>query len=371
MANRDIFIHSEFIVQGSFILCHNKTNYITGRHDHMNVALLSKWHVHAVDYAREAQEHESITIKQVWDEDPKRGTDWALELGVPFEADLETVLSNPEIDAIIVSTPTNLHKKVIIAAANHGKHIFTEKVLAFNVEDVEEIFAAVEKNNVQLMLSLPRLTESFYLYAQTAVEQGLLGEITNIRCRVAHNGAVPTAETEKGWLPDHFFDQEACGGGALVDLGAHPIYLTNRLGGNVKSVSGKLSRMQNREVDDNAVVMVEYESGAIGLIETGFLSYGSPQQLQVYGTEGTLLIEDRQARIKSKHLGTDEWVTPELPEAQPSAMQQWIASVEQGIAPSITKEDMFNLTLINQAAALSDEKERVVKVSEIAYFHII
>ena len=112
----------------------------------MNVALISKWHVHAVDYAREAQENESISIKQVWDEDTLRGKQWAQELGVSFEADLEAVLSNPEIDGIIVTTPTNLHKEVIIAAANHGKHIFTEKVLAFSVEDCEEIFSAVEKN---------------------------------------------------------------------------------------------------------------------------------------------------------------------------------------------------------------------------------
>jgi predicted dehydrogenase len=331
----------------------------------MNVALISKWHVHAVDYAREALENESISIKQVWDEDPLRGKQWAQELGVSFESDLKTVLSNSEIDGIIVTTPTNLHKEVIIAAANHGKHIFTEKVLAFSVEDCEEIFAAVEKNNVQLMLSLPRLTESFYLYAQDVVEQGLLGEITNVRCRVAHNGSVPSPESGKGWLPDHFYDLEACGGGALIDLGAHPIYLTNRLGGKVKSVTGKLSRLQKREVDDNAVVMVEYESGAIGLIETGFLSYGSPQQLQIYGTEGTLLIEDRKARIKSKHLGTEEWVTPDLPEPNPSAMQQWVDAVKSGTKPSITKEDMYNLTLINQAAALSNEESREIQVSEI------
>ncbi|WNB91036.1 Gfo/Idh/MocA family oxidoreductase [Bacillus sp. NEB1478] len=337
----------------------------------MNVALISKWHVHAVDYAREAQENESISIKQVWDEDSLRGKQWAQELGVPFEADLEAVLSNPEIDGIIITTPTNLHKEVIIAAANHGKHIFTEKVLAFSVEDCEEIFSAVEKNNVHLMLSLPRLTESFYLYAQNVVDQGLLGDITNVRCRVAHNGAVPSDENGKGWLPDHFFDKEACGGGALIDLGAHPIYLTNRLGGKVKSVSGKLSRFHNREVDDNAVVMVEYESGAIGLIETGFLSFGSPQQLELYGTEGTLLIEDKVARIKSKHLGTGEWVTPEFPEPKSSAIQQWVDSVENGKQPFITKEDMYNLTVINEAAALSNEEGRHVLISEITKFPIV
>ncbi|RZT23746.1 Gfo/Idh/MocA family protein [Fictibacillus sp. BK138] len=332
----------------------------------MNVALLSKWHVHAVDYAREAKENESISIKMVWDENPDRGADWASELNVDFESNLDDVLSNPEIDGVIVTTATNRHKDIIIAAANHGKHIFTEKVLAFTVEECEEIYKAVEDNNVQLMVNLPRLTESFYLYAQEAVDKGLLGDITYIRCRVAHNGSVPSKENPKGWLPEHFYNKEECGGGALIDLGAHPIYLTNRLGGKVKAVTGKLNEFYKLGVDDNAVVMVEYESGAMGIIETGFLSFGSPQQLELYGTEGTLMIEGENVRIKSKHLNTDEWVTPEkLPQTIQSAMEQWEEAIQNGKKPSITKEDVLNLTAINEAAAASNKEGRRVLLSQL------
>ncbi|OOE12639.1 Gfo/Idh/MocA family protein [Fictibacillus arsenicus] len=332
----------------------------------MNVALLSKWHVHAVDYAREANENESISIKMVWDENPDRGAEWASELNVHFEPNLDDVLSNPEIDGVIVTTATNRHKDIIIAAANHGKHIFTEKVLAFTVEECEEIYQVVEKNNVQLMVNLPRLTESFYLYAQEAVDKGLLGDITYIRCRVAHNGSVPSKENPKGWLPEHFYNKEECGGGALIDLGAHPIYLTNRLGGKVKAVTGKLNEFYQLGVDDNAVVMVEYESGAMGMIETGFLSFGSPQQLELYGTEGTLMIEGQNERIKSKHLGTDEWMTSEkLPEPIHSAMEQWVQAIQNGNKPSITKEDVLNLTAINEAAAISSQEGRRVLLSQL------
>ena len=331
----------------------------------MNVALLSKWHVHAVDYAREANENESISIKMVWDENQDRGAEWASELNTHFEPNLEDVLSNPEIDGVIVTTATNRHKDVIIAAANHGKHIFTEKVLAFTVEECEEIYRAVEDNNVQLMVNLPRLTESFYLYAQEAVDKGLLGDITYIRCRVAHYGSVPSKENPKGWLPEHFYNKEECGGGALIDLGAHPIYLTNRLGGKVKAVTGKLNEFYKLGVDDNAVVMVEYESGAMGMIETGFLSFGSPQQLELYGTEGTLMIEGQNVRIKSKHLGTEDWVTPEkLPEPIHSAMEQWEEVIQNGKKPSITKEDVLNLTAINEAAAASNKDGRRVLLSQ-------
>ncbi|ANC76314.1 dehydrogenase [Fictibacillus phosphorivorans] len=331
----------------------------------MNVALLSKWHVHAVDYAREAMENKEITIKTVWDENQERGTQWAEELGVSYEADLQNVLDDSNIDGVIVTTATNRHKEVIIAAANHGKHIFTEKVLAFTVKECEEIFEAVDRNNVQLMVNLPRLTESFYLYAQQSVDKGLLGDLTYIRCRVAHNGSVPSEENSKGWLPQHFYNKEECGGGALIDLGAHPIYLTNRLGGKVKAVSGKLNEFYRLGVDDNAVVMVEYDSGAMGMIETGFLSYGSPQQLELYGTEGTLMVEGQDVRIKSKHLGKEDWVKPDLPNPLSSNMKQWVEAIKNGLQSIVTRDDILNLTAINEAASISSQEGRRVALSEL------
>src|SRR5699024_497922 len=131
-----------------------------------------------------------MSIGLVWDEDPERGDAWAKELQVPFEKNLENVLSHPEIDAVVVSTPTNMHKEIIIAAARHNKHIFTEKVLAFSVEDCEDIYRAVQDAGVQLMVSLPRLTDNNFLYAEKALQENWIGQLTTIRCRLAHNGAV-------------------------------------------------------------------------------------------------------------------------------------------------------------------------------------
>lgn len=329
----------------------------------INVALLSRWHVHANDYAREAKENKQLNIVQVWDEDDQRGKVWADELEVSFESELEAVLSNPEVDAVIVSAPTNMHKEIIEAAANHQKHIFTEKVLAFSVRECERILDVVEKQGVKLMVSLPRLTENDYLYAQLTLSRGWLGELTMIRCRLAHNGGVAAKGTEHGWLPARFYDKKATGGGALIDLGAHPIYLTNRLAGPAKAVYARLQPQTSKDVDDSASVIVEYDSGALGMIETGFLSHGSPFQLELYGTEGTLLIEDGVARLKSVHVNGDEWMQLEedLPDV-PKPMDQWVAAMASDAKPVITPEDVIGLTLINEAAAVSHDEGRRVEI---------
>lgn len=331
----------------------------------INVALLSKWHVHAEDYAKQASENNNLSIQVVWDEDEERGKAWAQRLGVPFELDLQKILADSSIDAVIVNTPTNLHKEVMIAAAKQKKHIFTEKVLALTAQECDEIFTAVEEAGVQLMVSLPRLTEPYYLYAQEVVDKGLVGTVTGMRCRLAHNGAVPTEANPSGWLPPHFFNREQCGGGALVDLGAHPIYLTNRLGGKAKAVTARFQHIKGCEVEDYAIVLVEYESGALGTIETGFLSYGSPFELEVFGTEGTLQIQDDQIRLRSSRIPEEGWVVPDkLPARLNSAMVQWVQAINGEALPSITKEDVRNLTLINEVSAQSNEESRRVEVSE-------
>ncbi|WP_409300773.1 Gfo/Idh/MocA family protein [Peribacillus sp. SCS-155] len=329
----------------------------------LNIALLSKWHVHAEDYARQAIQNKNINIKVVWDEEVERGRKWAGQLEVPFESEMGKVLSDPEIDAVIVDTPTNLHKEIMIQAANNKKHIFTEKVLAFTVEDCLEILSAVKENQVQLMVSLPRLTENYYLYAQAVIDKGTLGRLTSIRCRAAHNGAVPTGEGSKGWLPEYFYNKQQTGGGALIDLGAHPIYLTNRLAGKAKAVTAKLQETLGYEVDDNAVVIVEYESGALGTLETSFISAGSPFQLQIFGTEGTLLIEDQTVRLKSKQTG-EEWIEPDLPEAIPLPMEQWVDAILEAAEPTLTEEDFMRLTLINEAASVSNEQGRRIVLAD-------
>ncbi|ASF38272.1 gfo/Idh/MocA family oxidoreductase [Halobacillus halophilus] len=331
----------------------------------LRVALLSKWHVHAIDYAAQAQDNPNITISAVWDEDPARGKEWAEKLEVPFVQDLKILLSDPDIDAVIIASPTNQHKNLILAAAKHGKHIFTEKVLAFSVADCEQIFSAVDAAGVELMVSLPRLADDYFIYAEQAVNQGLLGQLTMVRCRAAHNGAVPSDAAPSGWLPDTFFNPTQCGGGAMIDLGAHPIYLANRLLGTPSAVTGHLQQLTERGVDDQSVAVVEYTNQAMAVLETSFISSKSPFQLELYGTEGTLMIENKEIRIKSTKLDTEEWTKPAKVPGYPLPINQWAAAIEERTTPSITRTDAWNLTLINQGAALSQKRKRRVDLQEL------
>ncbi len=330
----------------------------------IRVAMLSQWHVHANEYASQAQNNANVEIMAVWDEQPERGQNWAAALGAPFVADLEQVLIDPTIDAVVVDTPTNLHREIITAAARHHKHIFSEKVLGLTGDECKDIFAAVDATGVKLMLSLPRLSDSYYVYAQHAIDSGLLGRLNTVRCRVHHDGALPKGERQSGWLPNHFFDPVACGGGALIDLGAHPIYLANRLAGKPRAVTAFLGSMLGRSIDDHAVATVEYASGCIGILESGYVSGKGMFMLELHGTEGSLLVEDGNVRIASRQLNSLDWYTPTLPLPMPKPFEQWVDWILRDQEPKINRQDMYDLTLINEAARLSHIEHRRIEMRE-------
>ncbi|AJD89969.1 NADH-dependent dehydrogenase [Jeotgalibacillus malaysiensis] len=317
----------------------------------IKVAMLSRWHVHADDYIKEALHHPDIEVAAIWDEDRSRGEAWANEQGIPFIAELEDVLSDPDINGVIVDTPTTMHKEIIEQAAAHGKHIFSEKVLGLTEQECEEIFQAVDQAGVHLMLSLPRLSANYYLLGQQLADEGKLGKISSVRCRVAHDGAVPK-DGGKGWLPPHFLKQEGTAGGSLIDLGAHPIYLANRLCGEPVEVKAMFQHVYRHEVDDQSAVLVKYESGQMAVLETGFVTSGL-FQLEIHGSEGIYLVEDKTARYKNLETG-GEWQEAILPEGLPSAMEQWVSQIEKGQMPFITRQDMRRLTKVNELAYQQD-----------------
>ncbi len=323
----------------------------------LRVAMLSRWHVHADQYAGETRANPDADVVAVWDEDGERGAAWAGELGVPFAADLDALLAGDDIDAVCVVTPTNLHRDVMVRAANAGKHIFTEKVLATTVADCEAIADAVIANGVKFCISFPRRTMPQILYAKQAMDEGLFGQLTALRVRVAHDGAV------RDWLPAHFYDAQACGGGAMMDLGAHGMYLSRWLLGPPKRIVSVFNSVTGRAVDDNTVSVIEFEIGAIAVNETSFAGFGGCYSLEIDGTEGSyrMLSPGEGVQIRSKHLDTSGWQHPEqLPQARAKPIDQWIAGCVLGTPIDFGLQDAIQLTELMEAAYAADGEGRSV-----------
>ncbi|MCM3339750.1 Gfo/Idh/MocA family oxidoreductase [Paenibacillus sp. MER TA 81-3] len=330
----------------------------------LRIGKLSYWHVHAWDYTKQAEEHPETIISAVWDENPERGKQAADKLGVPFYASLDDILAS-DIDAVIVDTPTRMHRNVMIAAANAGKHIFTEKVLAPTLKEVNEILEAVEKNGVKLTVSLPRLNDGYTLTIQQILAQQLLGKVTLVRVRLSHNGAIA------GWLPDHFYSLEDCAGGALIDLGCHPMYLTRLfLGEEPVDVSAQYGYVTGKAVEDNAVSMLSTRSGAVGIVEAGFVNSYSPFTVEVHGTEGTLLYGTPEAKLllRTNRQGAElahDWQEQPLLSNRDSAFHQWVSHIQNNTKAEENIRMAVELTKLMEASNRSVAERRAIGLKEL------
>ncbi|NMO94595.1 Gfo/Idh/MocA family protein [Paenibacillus lemnae] len=330
----------------------------------IKIGKISYWHVHAWDYTKQAQEHTDTEIAAVWDENPERGRQAAEKQGVPFYENLDDMLALKEIQGVIVDAPTNMHKDVMIAAARAGKHIFTEKVIASTLAEVNEILSVIAEQGVKLTVSLPRLNDGYTLAIQDVLQQGLLGKITYVRARLSHNGGIA------GWLPDHFFSLEECQGGALIDLGCHPMYLTRLfLGESITGVSASFGYVTGKEVEDNAAVTLQTGSGAVGVVEAGFVNSHSPFTVEVHGTDGTLLYGTPESKLLLKSNLSEEyseWKEVSLPENRESAFHQWVGHVQRGTDATENVDAAVELTRLMEASNISAAEKRVVTLTELS-----
>lgn len=327
----------------------------------IRIGKLSYWHVHAWDYTKQAQEHEDTVLAAVWDENVERGNKAAESLNIPFFESLDDLLAQEDIDAVIVDAPTNMHRDVIMAAAKAGKHIFTEKVIAPTLKEVNAIIAEVNENKVKLTVSLPRLNDGYTLTIQEILSQELLGKITYVRVRLSHNGAT------ESWLPDHFFSLEQCGGGALIDLGCHPMYLAKLfLDQDVTGVSANFGYVTGKEVEDNALVTLFTDSGAIGVVEAGFVNSHSPFTIEVHGTEGTLLYgtpENKLLLRTNKSTDKEEgWKEVALQSNRESAFHQWVDHIQNNTLATQNVEMAVELTRLMEAANRSAKEGCVIPI---------
>ncbi len=297
----------------------------------IRLALLGFWHVHANDYVKEAAENPDTEIVAVWDDDAERGQAGADALGVPFHASLEDILARSDVDGVIVTTATTLHREVIPAAARAGKHIFTEKVLGVTLDEARMIADAIEQAGVIAIVALRWLPTGAVRATLSAVQEGRLGDLIETRIRIAHDGAIRTPENPEGWLPVRFYDPAEAAGGLMIDLGAHPLYLTRLLLGMPESLYATYGNITGRASEDQAVVTMRYASGAIGVAGTSAAGR-APILFEIFGTKGHIRWDGPGTPLMmiggERDSGWEE--IGDVPEDEPTQFNQFVDHVQRG-----------------------------------------
>ena len=312
----------------------------------MKVAVCGVWHVHATDYTKEALARGEVV--GFFERDDALAAAFAEKHPVPRFGSFEELLAS-DAEGVIVCSATKDHKADIIRIARAGKHIFTEKVLALTDAEAAEIAAEVAKSGVFFTISLFQK----YLGSRRAVyevaKSGELGKINYLRFRNCHSGSVDD------WLPRHFYNASECGGGAMIDLGAHGMYLTHWILGmpvSAKSVftracSGGGALQKNEDgVEDSAVTVMQFADGAIAINETGFVSRISPPVFEVCGEDGYVRMEGDSV-VKCSRATEGRCVAVEVSASLPIPIVQFL---EQKPLGGCSMEEALALTHMMELA---------------------
>jgi predicted dehydrogenase len=205
-----------------------------------------------------------------------------------WTTDWHDLVSDPSIGLFDNSGPNSLHAEPTIAAAEAGKHVVCEKPLGRDADESYEIWKRVAATGVEHLCAFNYRFVPAVRLAREMIDAGELGEIRHFRGRYLQDwGDDPSLDT---WR----FHADEAGSGALGDLGAHVVDLARYLAGEIASVSGLVKTfLPGRQVDDAIAAAVEFESGAVGTIESTRLALGRRNafQWEINGRKASLAFD--------------------------------------------------------------------------------
>jgi myo-inositol 2-dehydrogenase / D-chiro-inositol 1-dehydrogenase len=214
---------------------------------------------------------------------PGHAADFARRHGIPAAyADYRELLRDPAVELVSVTAPNDLHARITLDAAAAGKHVVCEKPLCVTLEEADAMIDACARAGVLLLYAEELFFAPKYAKAKRMADEGAFGRVHLVKQSEKHSG--PHA--------DWFWDTDRSGGGALMDLGCHGIAFCWWFLGkpNVQSVYAQLSTQVHgarTRGDDEAVTIVEFAGGAVGVVENSWTKPGGMYDaVEVYGDGG-------------------------------------------------------------------------------------
>lgn len=212
----------------------------------------------------------------------------AREFGCIAYTDYRRALDHPEVDVVCILTPSGTRRDIVIEAAKARKHIIVEKPVEITVERIDDMLRACDQAGVTLSGIFQSRFKPTWQFVKNTIDEGRLGKLV---LGDAYN---------KWWRAQAYYDDSGWrgtwaldGGGALMNQGIHAVDLLQWLMGDVAEVHAYTGILAHEriEVEDTAVAVVRFSSGALGVIEGTTSVYpGYPMRLELHGTLGSAII---------------------------------------------------------------------------------
>ena len=223
-----------------------------------------------------------LEIVACYTRSPEKRDAFAKKYGCRPVPSYETILEDRSIEAIINTTPNNVHCETTIAAAKAGKHVFLDKPIANTVADARKLTRACRDAGVVLALGYQRRKESHFRWVRRNIEDGSFGRLVNAEANISRDrlGQFDL----KSWR----YTAEGMPGGVMLQIGIHYSDVLEYLMGPVKAVCGSLAQLVlPGENPDVASLILEHESGARSTLNACYAAASEYYLMNIYGKEAT------------------------------------------------------------------------------------
>ena len=220
----------------------------------------------------------SVEIVTCFTRSEEKRKAFAAKYGCNSSASYEEILKDPSIEAIINTTPNNVHLETTAQAAAAGKHVFLDKPIANTVAEGFEIAKVCEKHNVVLSLGYQRRRESHFRWIKNEIDQGRFGKL------VQAEGNISRDRLGKIDLSSWRYQSEGMPGGVMLQIGIHYVDVLEFLMGPVRRVTGRSAQLVlPGDNPDVANLILEHENGAISNLTASYASASEYYMMNIYG----------------------------------------------------------------------------------------
>jgi predicted dehydrogenase len=307
-------------------------------------------------FAEAVREFTSGSVVAVGSRDQGRAQEFADRHGIPRAyGSYAALAADDEVEAVYVASPHSGHLEHSLLAIDEGKHVLVEKALARNGSEVDQIFAAAQRQGVFAMEAmwtrhLPHIAEM-----RRRIQDGAVGEIVTVTAD--HGQALD--------LPaDHRLKNPDLAGGALLDLAVYPISFTVDVLGAPSEVSAT-GRLTETGVDGHVALVLGYPGKTLAQIDTTLWTK-TPTTAVVSGTEGSIEIDgdfynaDAVARLRRPD--RDRTVVEQWGGPTPNGFQFEAAEVARCVAAGRHESERMTWDSSRAVMAVMDEARRQVGV---------
>lgn len=279
--------------------------------------------------------------------DPAGRSDLAQRYGLKLTSDYAQVLTDPDIDAVVLATPHSQHAAEIEAAARAGKHVFAEKPFTLTRADAERAIAACRAAGITLHVGFNRRYAPAYRDMLKRIEAGEIGTVRHIE---GHFSGPPSYQTEPGnWRSNRFESP----GGAMTARGIHVLDSMVHIAGPVESVFAFSEKLQHDiDVDDTTVCALRFAGGVTGLLATLHVASAS-YRIHVFGSAGALEMRGETELLRSDLQGNIERFSYPPVDKERAELEAFADAVAANIKFVIAPEEIVNGVAALEAVAAS------------------